>query len=202
MKLIALLLTASALPAQYRHNFTIGGGAGIPRGELRGLFFDSAGLTFNYGYRFHRFFQFDVGLDTLFGAARVRDFLNTQFGDRRIRYYQLLVPVGGRAIVPLFNDRVLIYGGGGGAHFRYFERLSQPSDYFRLNCPVCTARNGWGYYATVGANVALDRFRHFRLGVGSRVYRGHTDGDPLGPIPPIRTRDHWINVLGEFTFSF
>jgi hypothetical protein len=204
-----LIAAAGLLPAQIpeplsyrRHTFTVGGGAGLPRGELRPLFSDSFGLALGYGYRFHRFFQADVGVDMVIGAAGVRDYLNTDFGDRRIRDYQLLVPFGGRAILPLFHERLQFYGGGGGTHFRYFERLSQPSEYFRLDCPVCTARNGWGYYATVGMNVAVDRAQHFRLGVASRVYRGHTDGDPLGPVPGVRTRDHWVNVMGEFGFSF
>ena len=31
---------------------------------------------------------------------------------------------------------------------------------------------------------------------------GHTDGDPLGFIPPFRSRDRWVNVFGEFGVSF
>jgi hypothetical protein len=48
----------------------------------------------------------------------------------------------------------------------------------------------------------LDRGQHFRLGVVSRVYRGHTQGDPLGAIPGLRTRDHWINTQAQVGFSF
>jgi hypothetical protein len=85
---------------------------------------------------------------------------------------------------------------------RYQERLRQPSDYYRLDCPVCASRDGWGWYGTVGASLALDRYQHFRLGAGSRVYRGHTSGDALGDVPGLKTRDHWVNVFGELTFSF
>jgi hypothetical protein len=198
------LLAGSLCFGQYypKHNFTLGFGAGQPRADLRNLFGDSFGLGVHYGYRLHRYFQIDAGFETMFGAAGVRDFLPTQFGDLRIRDYQFLVPVGGRAIAPLAGGRVQFYGGGGGAHLRYTERVRQPSDFFRLDCPVCTSRHGWGYYALLGANVALDRYQRFRLGVGSRVYRGHTDGDPLGAVPGIRTRDHWVNVFGELGVSF
>ena len=27
---------------------------------------------------------------------------------------------------------------------RYSERVSQPSDTFRIGCPICTSRSGWG----------------------------------------------------------
>jgi hypothetical protein len=186
----------------YKHNFRLGLGAGQPRGDLRNLFSDSFGLGVGYGYRFHEYFQVDTGLDVLFGAAGVRDFLPSEFGNLRIRDYQYLLPLGGRAIIPIADERIHIMGGGGGAYMRYSERISQPSNYFRISCDVCSARSGWGYYGLLGASVALDRNRNFRLGVTSKVYRGHTEGDPLCDLPARRTRDRWINVVGDFTFSF
>lgn len=185
-----------------KHNFRIGLGAAQPRADLRNLYNDSFLLGFGYGYRFHPIFQADVGLDTIFGAAGVRDFLDTGLGPLRIRDFQYMLPFGGRAILPIARDRVQVFGGGGGAYMRYSERLRQPGDYIRVDCPPCAARDGWGYYATAGANAALDRGRHFRLGVTGRVYRGHTDGDPLGSAPGFRTRDNWVDLMGEFTFSF
>jgi hypothetical protein len=199
----AALWTLSVFGQSYnRHNITLGLGAGLPRDDLSAYFNDSFAAGGSYGYRFHRFFQVDFGLDGVFGAAGVRDFLPTQFGSLRIRDYQYLLPMGGRAIIPLADERIHIVGGGGGAYLRYSERIRQPSDYFRIECNVCTSRSGWGYYGLVGANVALDANRNFRVGVTSRVYRGHTEGDPLGALPPLRTQDRWINIMGEFTFSF
>ncbi|MBI3693736.1 MAG: outer membrane beta-barrel protein [Acidobacteria bacterium] len=205
MKTLLLLAAAGPLLAQSwfpRHNFTVGVGAGRPQAELAGPFTDSPGMSFGYGYRFHRYLQADVGLDSVFGAARVNDYLTTDFGDRRIRDYQFLIPFGARAILPLEHGRFLISGGGGGVHMRYTELLSQPSTYFRLDCRVCSSRSGWGYYGLVGAAVAVDRQQHFRFGVTSKVYQGHTDGDPLGNVPGVRTRDRWVNVFGEFGVSF
>ena len=201
---LAALLWVPAGLAQpvARHNFSLGLGSAQPRSDLRSLFSDSFGVAAGYGYRFHPYFQLDAGVDTAFGAAGVRDFLPTAFGDLRIRDYQFMVPFGGRGILPMAKDRILISGGGGGAYLRYTERVRQPSDFFRFDCPVCASRHGFGYYALAGANVALDQYRRFRLGVTSRIFRGHTKGDALGAIGGARTRDHWINIYGELTFSF
>jgi hypothetical protein len=206
MKSLALAILgaslAAAQPDWHKHNITFGLGAGQPRADLRGLFDDSFGLEVGYGYRFHRYFQADAGLEVLFGAAGVRDFLPTGLGSYRIKDYQYLLPMGGRAIAPLLGGRLQFYGGGGGAYMRYSERVNQPSDYFRIDCPVCTTRSGWGYYGLVGVDAALDRYQMFRLGVGAKVYRGHTDGEPLGAVPGVRTRDHWVNIYGRFGFNF
>lgn len=208
MKQLLMLFAAAGLLAaqQYRyyprHNITFGAGAASPRGELSGLFLDRPGISLAYGYRFQRYFQADVGLDTVFGAANIRDYLETPFGPRRIRDYQFFIPVGGRGILPLARGRLLFSGGGGGAYLRYTELLHQPSEDFQIDCPVCSSRGGWGYYAVVGVSAFVDRSQHFRIGVNSKMYRAQTSGDPLGPVPGIRTRDRWLNILGEVGFSF
>ncbi len=202
--LAVLLSSASLLGQNYfpHHNFTIGGGAGMPRGELRDYFSDKFAGSFSYGYRFHRYFQADIGLDMVFGAARVRDYVDTGLGSLRIRDREYLVPVGGRAIAPLFGGRWLFSAGGGAAYMNYRESLRQPSDYYQVACPYCTSRDGWGYYALANTSVFLDRGQHWRFGVTGKVYRGNTQGDPLGTAPPFETRDHWVNVFAELGFSF
>ncbi len=200
--LAALPDPAEAQSFYPKHNFNFGAGAARPRGALGGPFTDAPGISIGYGYRFARYFQADIGLDVLFGAGDVRDYLNTALGQVRIRDREYLLPVGGRAILPFAGGRVLLSGGGGGAYMRYSESVRQPSDYFRIDCPVCTARHGWGYYALVSTSFAIDHFQRFRVGITSKFYRGHTEGDPLGPVPGVRTKDHWINIFGEFGFSF
>ena len=203
--IILVLIFATSLAAQIgytRHNVTAGFGAGQPRGDLRNYFDPSFGLTLGYGYRFHPNFQADAGFQTLFGAAGVRDFYRTDFGELRIKDYQFLVPLGGRAILPLARGRLLFSGGGGGAYMRYQERIRQPYQGYRIDCPVCAARSGWGYYGLLGASVALDRYHRFWLGVNSKVYRGYTQGEPLGLVQSPRTRDHWLNLYGEFGIGF
>ena len=205
MRFLLWVMAAAPLLGQSwypRHNFHFGAGAGRPRGELSGPLLDSAAVSVGYGYRFQRYLQVDSGVDTLLGAARIRDFLETRFGPLRIRDYQFLVPFGVRGILPLERGRFLVSAGAGGIYLRYAERIRQPSEYFRIDCPVCAARDGWGYYGLVNASLFFDRARHFRFGVTGKVYQGHTDGDPLGFIPGIRTRDRWVGIFGEFGVSF
>ena len=205
MKIVLCFALAMPLVAQSwypHHNFHVGAGAGRPGGQLAGPLLDTPSLSVGYGYRLHRYLQADVGLDTLFGAARIRDFLETRFGDLRIRDYQFLIPFGGRAILPLQRGRFLVSAGGGGVHLRYAEVLDQPSEFFRFACRPCGSRNGWGYYGLLGGSMALDRLQRFRVGVSSRFYRGHTEGDPLGSVPGTRTNDRWVNLSGEFLVSF
>ncbi len=205
MKAAWVVLAALPLGAQSwypKHSLTVGAGAGLPRGELARPFNNSSAVSVGYGYRWHRYFQADVGLDTVFRAARIRDFLRTQIGYLRIQDYQFFLPFGGRAILPLASGRVLVSGGVGGAYLRYSERLSQPSEYLRVACPVCRSRSGWGYYGLLGGRLALDSGRRFWVGAASKVYRGHTEGDPLGDVPGVRTQDRWVKIFGEFGLSF
>jgi hypothetical protein len=202
--LLVLAIPLSAQPGGFRkHYLTVGGGAGVPGGEVEPLLTASPLFSFGYGYRFNRFFQVDAGFDTVLHAAGIRDFYGSSFGDLRIRDYLHILPAGGRAIVPLARNRVLVSAGGGGAYMRYQERIQQPfSNGIRVACPVCRGRGGFGYYGLLGASFALDRFQNFRLGFSTRVYRAATDGDAFGPLPAFPTRDTWINNTIEFTFSF
>jgi hypothetical protein len=200
-----LVLCGSALGQEYRkHNVNFVAGAGLPRDDLRNLLSSSAGVGFNYFYRPVRFLAAEAGYESLFGAARVRDFLQSPFGSLRIRDYQQFLPFGGRVILPLADDRVQIYGGGGGAYIRYSERVRQPfRDFgFRVDCPECSLRDGLGYYASAGVSIAIDRMQMFRVGVGTKVYRGAVSGDPLGAVPGGETRDRWVNIFGSFGVSF
>jgi len=209
VKSITLLAIAAAsavpLAAQWypRHNFTFGAGGASPQGELADYGFENRpGISVAYGYRFSRYLQADAGLDVVFGAGGIRDYLETDFGPLRIRDRQFFVPLGGRAILPVAGGRMLFFGGGGIAWLKYSELLHQPSDYYHIDCPVCSSRSGWGGYALAGVNYFLDSGKHFRVGATVKSFRGHTEGDPLADVPGIRTNDRWINVLGDFGFSF
>jgi hypothetical protein len=205
MKTLVLLLVAAPIWAQLhypKHNFTVGLGAGLPGGDLSGLFQNKPGVSVGYGYRFQRYFQADIGMDAVFGAAGVRDFLPTQFGSLRIRDFQYMVPFGGRVVLPVSAGRVLFSGGGGGVYARYSERLRQPTSDFRFECPVCESRSGWGNYALAGVSVALDHYQRFRVGATSKFYRVRTNGGPLGFLPGVETQDRWVNLFGDLTITF
>lgn len=185
-----------------RHNFTFAMGVAQPRADLANAFETRPLISAAYGYRFQRYFQVDVGLDTVFGAAGVRAFEDTGIGYARIRDYEFFLPLGGRAILPLFRGRLLIAGGGGGAWAHYTELLHQPADYVHVDCLTCGSRNGWMSYALADVSAFLDQGQHFRVGAVTKVYRGYTNGDPLGALPAVRTTDRWVNIMGLFGFSF
>ncbi|MEJ7607074.1 MAG: hypothetical protein WKF37_12620 [Bryobacteraceae bacterium] len=150
MKIILMLLILECgLWAQelQRHHLTVNAGIGLPRADLRPLFAASPLIGGSYGFRPLRYLQADAGLEGVIGAARVRDYLPTALGNLRIRDTQFFVPVGGRVVLPLLNDRVEFYGGAGGVYMRYSESVNQPlaESGFRFACDVCSARSGFGY---------------------------------------------------------
>jgi hypothetical protein len=204
MRALLLLAVLTPLLAQTdypKHNITVGAGAGLPGGDLSGYFVNRPGLTAGYGYRFQRFFQADFGVDTVFGAARVRDFLTTDLGYLRIHDVQYFLPFGGRVVLPIAGGRFQASVGGGGTYLRYSERLQQASSYYRFACPSCTSRGGWGSYALAGGSMALDHYKRFRVGLTAKFYRAHTEGEPLGDLPATRTLDRWVNLFADFTIG-
>ncbi len=185
-----------------KHSFSVGGGGGSPRGELQPLLSTSPAIRVNYGYRFLKNFQADIGFDTIFHAAKIRDFYESSFGDLRIKDYQYFLPMGARKVIPVARNRVQFHAGGGAAWMTYREQIRQPfngDSGFKIDCPVCSTHSGWGYYALLGSTVAIDRGQMFRLGFTTKLYRGRTSGDSLGPIPGARTNDQWLTTAAEFS---
>lgn len=205
MKWALALLLGTGVNGQVlfpRNTLTLDVGAAIPGQALKRSFEPSFALGFNYGYRIHRNFEINAGVDSAFQAARVNDYVDTAFGSRRIRDYQLFVPFGGRVILPTRDERWHFFAGGGGVYARYFEAISQPSQYFNIDCPVCTARHGFGYYGLAGFRWRPSRYAPFWIGGSARVVRVQTDGDPIGNLIVRPTNDRWITPMLEFGFSF
>ncbi len=202
---LVVLLSAGAWAqtAGYPRNHISGQfGAAIPGQDLKNSFAPAFALGFNYGYRITRNFQADVGLDTAFQSARVRQFLDTGFGALRIRDFQLFIPVGGRVVLPINGDRAEFYAGGGGVFARYYEAISQPNVNFRFACPPCSARSGFGYYGVTGFRYRPSQYGAFWIGGSVRVIRVNTDGEPIGNLQPPATRDRWIIPTFDIGFSF
>lgn len=207
--LVIAALSAGVAPAQswnssfQRHHFTAGLGAATPGSDLKPYYKTAFAWTLAYGYRPFKYGQIDVGYDGAYNSAQVNDYLdNPSFGAVRIRDFQTFIPLGGRVVLPMGRGRAEVFGGGGALYARYAELLSQPSEYLRLACPVCQARDGWGYYAMLGGNVAVDRGNHLRLGVTVKVNRVETTGAPIGNLPSFRTTDRWVNSYLTLGFSF
>ncbi|GIU76956.1 MAG: hypothetical protein KatS3mg005_0194 [Bryobacteraceae bacterium] len=214
MKRAILILTGLALAglpaaAQWgnawfpKHHLETGLGFAVPGKDLTTFYQSAFAWGFGYGYRPVRFLQIDIAYQGAYNAARVRDFIfNPSAGYLRIRDFQTYLPLGGRVVAPLAGGRIEFYGGGGGSYVRTAESLRQPNQWVRFECPDCVARDGWGYYALLGAGIALNASQTVRLTAISRVYRAETSGPPIGANPAIFTREQWVNTTFGFTFSF
>ena len=198
-----LAVPAAAQPLARKFSIAVGTGGAIPRQDLESFMSTSPLIRVAFGYRPIRFFQADLGLDAVIHAAGVRDFQDTIIGRIKIRDNELLVPFGGRAILPVL-PRLELFGGGGAAYLHYGESVEVPgggSD-SSFDCQVCRSRGGWGTYATAGANVSLERSRRFWIGIETKLFHGHTSGESLGSVPPLETHDTWINTAALFIIRF
>ena len=202
---LALLFAAalSGQPLARQFSVNIGTGGAIPREDLASFMTTSPFVRVGFGYRPYRFLQADVGLDAIFHAAGVRDFQDTIIGRIKIRDNEVLVPLGGRGILPI-GPRLELFAGGGAAYLHYGESVEVPGGGgdSSFQCQTCRSRDGWGAYATAGLNVAVARSHRFWVGVESRIFHGRTNGDPLGVVPPLETHDTWINTAGFFMVRF
>ena len=198
-----LVAALSAQPLARQFSVNIGTGGAIPREDLESFMTTSPFLRVGFGYRPYRYLQADVGMDAIFRAAGVRDFQDTIIGRIKIRDNEVLVPLGGRGILPI-GPRLEMFGGGGAAYLHYGESVHVPGggDDSSFKCRTCRSRGGWGAYATAGLNVAVERSHRFWVGVESRLFHGRTNGDPLGAVPPLETHDTWINTAGFFMVRF
>lgn len=209
--IVALLGLMAALPAagqwgkgwHPRHHFETGLGFAVPGKDLTTFYQSAFAWSFGYGYRPVKYFQFDLGYQGAYNAARVKDYIyNPSAGYLRIRDFQTYLPLGARVVAPVGGGRVEFYGGGGASYVRTAESLRQPSDWVRFECPDCVSRDGWGYYAMLGTGIALTQSQAVRLTAITRVYRAETSGPPIGANPAIFTREQWVNTTFGLTFSF
>ncbi|MBC8165489.1 MAG: hypothetical protein H7Y20_06420 [Bryobacteraceae bacterium] len=170
---ILLLAFLPASAQTYEHRLTGSFGALNPAGGAQSDAFNSAPmLSFDYGLRFHRFSQADLGVDIAFASqSAIR-------GSSETRRNIYIPRFGYRAVIPLLQDRLEASIGAGGAH--------------SFIKPTIPGSEIWLVYGQVGASYAIDRDKHYRGGLMLRWYR-----DPIGT--PVQ---QFISVGAEFTYSF
>src|SRR5579863_1095588 len=202
--LFGCVLVPSVLFAQesfHRSNIFVGLGAAIPVGSTTNYLDTAPLVSVGYGWRFTRFFQADAGFQAAFGAANnqnaeVKDFGAVQGGD-----LEFMITLVGRIYLPLPFKRIEVSAGGGAAYLHYTETI--PSNGFIVsNCYSCTSRGGWGAYGMANASYFLDSNHTFHVGTTLQFIDASTNGAAVANIPPVRTTDHWTNVLFEFGLSF
>jgi hypothetical protein len=206
---IALATSGTAQQSIQRSSFSIGAGAAMPGQDLKPSMSSAFQLRFGYGYRFLRYLQADMGLNIVPQAAGVEGTIDSPVGESTVRDFEYLVPLGGRAVLPLARGRFEVYAGGGVAYLLYQEQASVPlgvhcygACYYDIDCLTCASRSGWGQYGTLGAAVALDRQSRAWLGLNTQFFSGGTSGEALGSAPARKSRDAWTVVSLELTLRF
>lgn len=152
--LLVLLSVSFAVNAQeYWHRAALTFGGLVPAGGSQTSGYDTAPvLSFDYGFRFHRYGQFDAGVDAAFASVAF---------ERSSTRTNIYVPrVGYSLIVPVWRDRIEAMVGAGGA-YSFFK-------------PTVTEET-WLVYGQFGGNYAIDVDKRYRAGLTVRWYR-----DPIG----------------------
>jgi hypothetical protein len=163
----------AAAQDQYWHRVSGTFGAFVPAaGSQTSGFGNAPVISFDYGFRFHRYGQWDAGVDAAFASRLV----NSRGDDKR-RTSIYLPRTGYSLIVPLWRDRIEAIAGAG-AGYSFFK-------------PAAT-RESWLVYFQGGANYAIDFEKKYRAGMMVRWYR-----DPVGS-----PQQQWVSVGAQFSYSF
>jgi hypothetical protein len=151
---VFVLMLIPAAAQDYWHRASLSFGGLIPSAGHETESFDSAPLlSFDYGFRFNRYGQFDMGVDAAFATERRRS-------EADVRRNIYIPRVGYSVVVPVWRDRIEASFGGGGAY-----------SFFKPN----NGNESWLIYLQGRGNYAIDRDKRFRAGMVVRWYR-----DPIG----------------------
>ncbi len=181
-------------------DFNVGGLK--PSGDLQGKFSTAPGVGFNFGVRLHRYFQVDAGFEAGSGAAGVSRTINTTGGPRDVGDTEYFVPIGARLVLPLFKERLLLSGGGGGAYISYQETPKARANETVI-CTSCVSRSGGGAFEVAQIKWMVDKQRHFGLGLTTRWYQASSKGATLGSTGLSGTsKDRWMTVAATLGFHF
>lgn len=177
-----------------RHHVTVGIGPVIPVGNTGNFLSTAPLLSAGYGYRFTRS-RADVGFHVAFGAANNQNGELTYIGQVQGGDHEYTIPPGFR--YNMANPfRQTGFSARGGAVY-----LPLSGDYSSA-CYSCTSRGGWGGYGPGHASYFLGGNHTFHIGTMFEFNAPSTNGQSVGNVPGIQTRDHWSNLSLEFGLSF
>ncbi len=185
----------------HHSNISVGLGPAIPVGNTTNYLSAAPLFRAAYGYRFNKWFQADAGLQIAFGAANNQNAEVSDIGALQGGDHEFMIPLGGRIYIPTRFSRVDLSAGGGAAYLHYSETIPGAGQ-IGVYCYSCTSRAGWGGYGLASARYFLDDNHIFSLGTTFQYIAASTNGQAVGNIPPVRTTDHWTNVIFEFGLSF
>ncbi len=160
-----------------RHSLTIGAGNAVPTGYNNNYLDPGTAVELNYGHRFTRFIQADIGFESSFN----KDYrgYNPKFGSGLTTNTNFFVPAGGRIVIPIWNGKLEPSFGLGGV-YRYDKGNSFQS-------------HQGGVYGLGGVTYALDSQQRHRVGITIRYLNIMSAGAP---------HPQWVNLFGEYTFSW
>jgi hypothetical protein len=107
--------------------------------------------------------------------------------------YEMMIPFGGQALLPMANGRAILSAGVGLSYLRFGE-------YGPGECSNCGSRSGFGTYEIV-------QFRYFPgtafgFGVTARFVQATTNGTVIGSSWTAESEDRWMSILGSFSMRF
>jgi hypothetical protein len=116
-----------------------------------------------------------------------------------------MVPFGGRLVVPLFSEHLLIGLGGGGAFVNHLEATvkdDSPNALFREHCGQCESRRGLGSYGLARLEYVFSWERRFGVGAFVRFTRARLDGKFLPRFGSSGEHDQWLQLGGTISLRF
>lgn len=177
----------------------IGFGRMSPGSDLKANYNGIVGYQIIGGLRFHRYALAELGADFGFGAGKTdRVIPITGGGFRRVGDYQAIGYFGGRFVLPIAEESLLISAGGGYARLKYGESVRTQANE-TVNCFSCTQRSGNGYYGAFQALLLVDEAKRFGIGFTFRRVQGATEGNFL---QRTKTNDSWNSAVGTFSIRF
>lgn len=167
--LLVPLCTANAQDTTGISTVTFGLGAGRPVNPT----YTTGGPQLNgsYEYRFLKHWAVEFGVDTSLVKTGNYAVIVTypasgtiltgpssySYSYSKINAFATSMPFGFRGILPLSQGRLELFGGGGGAY------LWNPN----------SNDGGWGWQASLGARLAVDKHRRYWLGTTGRYVRSN-----------------------------
>ena len=129
--------------SDWTQSISIGAGISVPN-DWSHRFKKAPVLNLDYGYRLKRHIQADIGIETVINGWDTYELC--RFSSSPVTNAGLVVPFGGRVLLPFNSERVLLSAGAGGAYFHYTS--------------ACAAAGigefaAWGAYSLAGASVAV-----------------------------------------------
>lgn len=202
--LALLLLPATAALAQTRATpvrddaimfVDLSGGAMRPGGEVTDAYDTAPAFGALFAYRVARHFAVDGGIEVGFNASKYSaQYVSSTSGNSGdLSDYELMVPFGGQALLPIAKGQAMLSAGAGLAYLKFGE-------YGPGNCSNCGSRSGVGTYETV----QFHYFPHpaFGLGITARFVQATTDGTVIGSAWTAESKDRWMTLLGSFSMKF